>query len=166
MLIRLSSLVVLVSALIQGAAFAQDAQEGGETPEAAVEALEAQSDEPEAPSFDPEPFLNSMIALRTAGMTCDPFVSNNPAQRTEGVVGYFEALGQALPDLSDQETQASLRRFIGSQAAMLCQNMLDEAFANYFDQATSYEAGRPEEWPAAPAANPGPWCQVDYCLDR
>jgi len=126
-----------------------------------------ETEEPvEVPPFDAEPFLNSMVALRGAGLTCAPYVGDDPIRRTQGVAGYFTALGQDLPDLGDEETQASLRRFIGSQAAMLCQSMLDSAFARYHAMATDYEANRPPEWPAAPAAEPGAWCAQPYCLDR
>ncbi|WP_417583819.1 hypothetical protein [Pelagibacterium sp.] len=158
---------VLLSFVFMFAPFQLSAEQlpQGETPseQQAAEELADQAGEPE---FDPEPFLNSMIALRSVTLTCDPFVGGDPARRTDGLVAYFEALGQELPDVSDAETQASLRRFVGSQAAMLCQSMLEEAFSRYDAAATAYENNRPDVWPPAPAATPGPWCSANYCLDR
>lgn len=130
------------------------------SPEAAPESAA------ETPSFDPQPMLAAMIDLRSAALTCEPFVANSPQTRTGGIVSYFETLNQPLPDLTDTETQASLRRFIGSQAAMLCSDMLTEAFAKYNEQAAIYEQGRPREWPAAPAVEETRWCAVNFCLDR
>jgi len=160
-MIRAVLSIALVFGLLSFSAWGQEADAAVETP------VEQEAAEPEeAPAFDAEPFLNSMISLRGASLTCDPFVGGNPVQRTQGIVGYFDALGQDLPELTDTVTQASLNRFIRSQAAMLCQSMLESAFARYHAAATEYEANRPQEWPAAPAADPGPWCAQLYCLDH
>ena len=160
-MIRAVLSVALVFGLLSLPASGQPVDPAAEAP-----AEQAVAEPAEAPAFDAEPFLNSMVSLRGASLTCDPFVGGNPAQRTQGIVGYFDALGQDLPDLADTETQASLNRFIRSQAAMLCQSMLESAFIRYHAAATEYEASRPPEWPAAPAAEPGPWCGQPYCLDR
>jgi hypothetical protein len=119
----------------------------------------------DASEYDPSPFLSSMIALRGAAVTCDPFVGNSPAQRTEAVTEFFSTLKQTLPPLVDTETQASLRRFIGSQAAILCRDKLTAAYEAYDRQLQVYAAKKPEDWPAPPEITNAPWCGSPYCLE-
>lgn len=153
----------------QQAAPAQPQDEATPSPAAAEPSTSAsptQAPRAGEQQFDAEPLLNAMIELRSVALTCEEFVNNSPVERTNGIVAYFERLGQELPDLSDTTTQSSLNRFVGSQAALLCTDMLDDAFDAYFAQAQVYEDNRPEQWPGAPAAPKAPWCSAPYCLDR
>src|SRR5690554_2988113 len=130
------------------------------------EAAAGATPEEAGPEFDITPFLTAMVELRGAALTCEPFVGDSPTARTEGVVRFFALLNQQLPELANQTTQSSLRRFIGSQAAVLCQDMLNVAFVKYGVNAAYYQSEKPEQWPAAPAVQPGQWCALDFCLDR
>lgn len=142
-----------------------DAEEGAsESP--APEAAAGEATEEAGPAFDITPFLTAMVELRGAALTCEPFVGDNPTARTEGVVQFFAQLNQQLPELANETTQSSLKRFIGSQAAVLCQDMLNVAFVKYGVNAAYYQSEKPEQWPAAPAMQPGQWCSLDFCLDR
>lgn len=140
-----------------------DAAATDEAEAAAAPATEAE--EPALP-FDVQPFLSAMVELRGAAQTCAPFVGDNPLGRTDTIPQFFTMLGQELPELTNETTQASLRRFIGSQAAMLCVDMLNGAFASYAQAAISYEAQKPEAWPPPPPVQPGMWCAQPFCLDR
>lgn len=117
------------------------------------------------PAYDPAPFLASMVALRTAAVTCDRFVSNSPGGRTDTILEFFKTLKQELPNLVDTTTQASLDKFVGSQAAVLCREKLDAAFAGYFAQAGVYQASKPEDWPEPPDVTAAPWCSSENCLE-
>ncbi|WP_140048948.1 hypothetical protein [Devosia lucknowensis] len=119
----------------------------------------------ESSDYDPSPFLTSLIGLRAAAVTCEPFVANSPASRTESVVEFFASINQTLPSLVDTETQASLNRFIGSQAASLCRDKLDASFNAYGVQLQNYNSSKPEEWPAAPEISRAPWCSSENCLE-
>lgn len=117
------------------------------------------------PAYDPSPFLASMVSLRTAAVTCDPFVAGSPAARTDPIPEFFKTLNQELPDLVDGETQASLNKFVPSQAAVLCREKLDAAYAGYQQQANTYVASKPEDWPDPPAVSNAPWCSSENCLE-
>jgi hypothetical protein len=119
----------------------------------------------ETSDYDPSPFLSSMIALRAAAVTCDPFVANSPGARTESVVAFFGEINQELPPLVDTETQASLNRFIASQAASLCRDKLDASFNAYGVELQRYNSNKPDEWPAAPEITRAPWCSSENCLE-
>lgn len=115
--------------------------------------------------FDPTPFLESMVNLRRTAVTCDPFVANQPAERTAQIEGFFQVLEQALPNMVDTATRDSLSQFVGNQAAQLCRDMLNEAFDAYRVQAIDYQESKPEAWPAAPSVSKAQWCTQEYCLD-
>ncbi len=115
--------------------------------------------------YDPSPFLTSLIGLRAAAVTCDPFVANNPASRTEMVVEFFASINQTLPSLVDAETQVSLNQFIGSQAASLCRDKLESSFNAYGLELQRYNSSKPEEWPDAPEISRAPWCSSENCLE-
>lgn len=119
----------------------------------------------DAPEYDPSDFLSSLISLRSAAVTCDPFVASSPAARTETVTAFFGELNQTLPDLVDTETQASLNKFVASQAASLCRDKLDAAFAAYGAQAAHYVNSKPGEWPDPPEITRGAWCSSENCLE-
>ncbi|ODT70849.1 MAG: hypothetical protein ABS75_10530 [Pelagibacterium sp. SCN 63-23] len=119
----------------------------------------------DAAEYDPSPFLTALIGLRAAALTCDPFVNNSPAGRTETIPAFFGELNQTLPDLVDAETQSSLNRFIGSQAASLCRDKLDTAFAAYGAQAQIYLQSKPSDWPEPPNITRGAWCSSENCLE-
>jgi hypothetical protein len=137
-----------------------------EAAEPAQAAAEPETEaEPELP-FDVNPFLGAMVELRGAAQTCEPFVGDDPVGRTNTIPQFFAMLEQELPELTNETTQASLRQFIGSQAASLCVNMLNGAFFRYAEAATDYQARKPDEWPPAPPVQPGMWCAQPYCLDR
>lgn len=119
----------------------------------------------ESAEYDPSNFLSSLINLRAAAVTCDPFVANNPAARTEPILEFFGQLNQTLPELVDRETQSSLNRFIGSQAASLCRDKLDIAFAAYGTQANVYVNSKPSDWPEPPDIARAPWCSSENCLE-
>ncbi|HEV7291115.1 hypothetical protein [Devosia sp. RR2S18] len=121
--------------------------------------------EEEGAAFDPSPFLSSMIALRGAAVTCDPFVANSPGQRTAAVPEFFSTLKQTLPELVDAETQASLNRFVGSQAAVLCRDKLQAAYTNYGAQVRIYAERKPEDWPEPPEISSAAWCSSEHCLE-
>lgn len=123
------------------------------------------TEEPSLP-FDVQPFLTSMVELRGAALTCAPFVGGDPEARTDTIPQFFAMLDQELPELTNDTTQASLRQFIGSQAASLCVDMLNGAFSRYTEAAADYQAQKPEEWPPAPPVQPGQWCSQPFCLDR
>jgi hypothetical protein len=119
-----------------------------------------------APSIDAKPFLQSMIRLKQAADTCDPYVNNGPAQRVSGIDAFFASLHQALPaNMVDEKTRASLDRFIKQQAASICKVMLDKDFETYEKQAALYESSKPKQWPDAPKLQPAPWCATPNCLD-
>jgi hypothetical protein len=106
-----------------------------------------------------------MIALRASAVTCDPFVANSPAARTEGVVAFFAAISQELPSLVDVETQRSLNRFIPSQAASLCRDRLEASFDLYDVELNTYNNSKPDEWPDAPEISRAQWCSSANCLE-
>lgn len=119
-----------------------------------------------APSIDAKPFLQSMIRLKQAADTCDPYVNNGPAQRVAGIDAFFASLHQPLPaNMVDEKSRASLGRFIKPQAASICKVMLDKDFEAYEKQAALYEVKKPEQWPDAPKLEPAPWCAKPNCLD-
>jgi hypothetical protein len=115
--------------------------------------------------YNPEPFLNSMVLLRSTAMTCDPFVANSPAARTDSIVEFFAQLDQQLPDLAHAETQSSLNRFIGSQAAAICRDRLDASFDGFAVELASYVQHKPEAWPAPPSIARASWCSSENCLE-
>lgn len=123
------------------------------------------SQETQVVGYDPGPFLASMVQLRAAAITCDPFVAGNPATRTEPIPTFFKSLKQDLPDLADTETQSSLNRFVRSQAAILCRDKLAAAFLLYGNQAAIYGASKPKDWPDAPPITPSAWCSTENCLE-
>lgn len=149
----------MARAMPDAAAPAQDA-EAPATPSPAAEPEVA-----ELP-FDVQPFLAAMVELRGAAQTCEPFVADDPVGRTNTIPQFFAMLEQELPELANETTQASLRRFIGSQAASLCLGMLNGAFTRYVEAAADYQAQKPDEWPPAPPVQAGMWCAQPYCLDR
>lgn len=119
----------------------------------------------ESSDYDPSPFLSSMVALRAVAVTCDPFVANDPAVRTEAVVKFFVDLNQTLPDLVDTKTQASLNRFVASQAAVLCRDKLDASFLEYSVELERYSNKKPSDWPDPPNIVKMPWCSSENCLE-
>ncbi|SEP96995.1 hypothetical protein SAMN05428969_1341 [Devosia sp. YR412] len=125
----------------------------------------AAAQEPAAPAYDPAPFLSSMVALRTAAVTCEPFVAASPATRTAAIPAFFKTLNQDLPDLVDGETQKSLNIFVGAQAAQLCRDKLDAAYAAYGAQSAIYLNSKPADWPDPPEISNAPWCSSEYCLE-
>lgn len=125
----------------------------------------AAAQEQTPPSYDPAPFLSAMVALRTAAVTCEPFVAASPAARTTAIPAFFRTLNQDLPDLVDGETQKSLSIFVGAQAAQLCRDKLDAAYAAYDAQATIYLQSKPADWPDPPEISTAPWCSSEYCLE-
>ena len=116
-------------------------------------------------TYDPAPFLSSMVTLRTAAETCDRFLANSPDDRTRPILEFFKLLNQDLPVLVDDATQASLDKFVASQAAVLCREKLDAAFGGYRAQAETYLASKPEGWPAPPEVTSAPWCNSENCLE-
>lgn len=125
----------------------------------------ASAQEAAAPAYDPKPFLDSMVALRTTAETCDPFLAGGPNARTEAVTAFFTTLKQTLPGLADVETQKSLNIFVGSQAALLCRDKLDAAVAGYRSQAATYAESKTGDWPDPPAVSSAPWCSTENCLE-
>ena len=121
--------------------------------------------EPAAPAYDPKPFLDSMVALRTAAETCDPFLAGGPNARTQAITAFFTTLKQTLPGLADAETQKSLNIFVGSQAALLCRDKLDAAVTGYRGQAATYAESKPGDWPDPPDVSSAPWCSTENCLE-
>lgn len=125
----------------------------------------ATSTSAQEPAYDPAPFLSSMVTLRTAAVTCDRFLANSPDDRTQTILEFFKLLNQELPDLVDAATQASLDKFVASQAAVLCREKLDAAFGGYQAQAQTYLASKPEGWPDPPEVTSAPWCSSENCLE-
>jgi len=115
--------------------------------------------------YNPEPFLSAMTTLVTAVSTCDPFVAGKPLAATAEVEDFFKSLGQPLPVLTDSSTQASLNRFVASQAALLCKEKIDAAMSAYGVQSKDYMEKKPESWPPAPAVNLAPLCSTENCLE-
>lgn len=119
----------------------------------------------DAPAYDPTPFLSSMVTLRSAAVTCDPFLGNEPGRRTTEIVSFFEALKQQLPQMADTVTQASLSRFVPSQAAVLCRDKMNVAMSGYMAQAQVYRANKPDDWPEPPSVPGSAWCSSENCLE-
>lgn len=116
-------------------------------------------------TYDPAPFLSSMVTMRTAAVTCNRFVANSPQDRTNSIVEFFGLLNQELPELADRTTQASLNLFVPSQAAVLCREKLDAAYRGYQGQRQIYLDNKPDDWPEPPAVANGPWCSSENCLE-
>jgi hypothetical protein len=128
-------------------------------------ATPAMTSAPAAGAYDPKPFLDSLVKLRSTAETCDPYVSNEPAARTSAIVEFFVTLKQPLPALAVVKTQKSLDRFVRSQAGALCQDMLNSAYEAYTVEVDKYVKSKPEAWPAPPAISRAQWCADPNCLE-
>jgi hypothetical protein len=107
-----------------------------------------------------------MVNVRREALTCEPYVANSPAARTQGVEAFFAGLQKPLPeDLVNAKTKASLDRFVKQQAASICRVRLSHAFADYYRAASVYQQGKPAGWPAPPDIQQAAWCSQPDCSD-
>lgn len=125
----------------------------------------AQDKQAAAPKYDAQPFLSSMLHLRSAALDCDGFVDGGPGQRTAPIDDFLTRLGMGDRSLVNQTTRASLSKFIRSQAAVICKDRLDAAYDDYEAAAKDYLATKPETWPSPPSVSKTQWCANAHCTD-
>ena len=123
------------------------------------------SQEAEEEPFNPRPFLTAMVNYRIIALTCDDILPVSPVRGSQGIVDFFEALGQPAPTGRDKQLDGIIYELIRAQAASICVRRLRTAEAEYARQAEQYRQRKPEEWPEEPSISSGPFCESNTCAE-
>ncbi|WP_147115231.1 hypothetical protein [Tateyamaria sp. syn59] len=130
------------------------------------EATALPAPEPEVVSnYNPRALLVTMVRLRSLAISCERILPSSPLRATDGFIGFFAQLGQALPQQQNQELSRVTDRLIPAHAAAVCQSRLNALIGTYQSLAARYAAEKQSDWPAAPPLTAQSWCGSSSCAE-